>query len=68
MLNTKDQLVLLRSKIDRGAVDEDYRKTAYKEKSELNKSLAGTSKAFKKQKKRNENKRRKVADEDDDDY
>lgn len=69
IFDSKDKLTIFRNKIDKGAVDEQYRKEVYKEKADLSKSLGGVSKTFKKKKRRNDNKRRKIADEDDnDDY
>ena len=64
-LNEKDKLVLLRQRIDRGDVGEDYKKIQHKDTSEFTKSISGGSK-FKK--KKNNKKRRRIADDDNDDY
>ena len=66
MINQKDQLAIFRNKIDRGTIDEGYRKEAFKEKSDLSKIVGNVSSTFKKRTKANNNKRRKIADEDDD--
>ena len=68
MFDSKDQYTILRNKIDKGVVDEHYRKDTFKEKTDLNKTLGNASKTFKKKKKRNDNKRRKVADEEEEEY
>jgi len=66
MLSTKDQLALLRKKVDRGVVDENYRKVEFAGNPSLTKSLGKSSKLFKKKKKRDPTKKRKIVAEGDD--
>ena len=50
---------MFRSKIDRGTVDEGYRKTTFNDR-----PLKVKSKGFKKKKKGSNNKKRKIADDE----
>ncbi|CAI2374182.1 unnamed protein product [Moneuplotes crassus] len=56
MINEKDKLTLLRSKVERGRIDEQYRQASYKGRGELTKALGRVSTKFKKRKKKNKKK------------
>lgn len=65
MLNTKDQLAILRNKIDKGIVDEGFRKLEF---STATTKPTGKPATFKRKKKATDkNKKRKVLEESDDD-